>query len=518
MDLGIPCPVSNLFVYLGPRKKTGKLRSKGLYCRWLPAPEEDIRPDNMKYTGGTPKGKRKYLEGTTGFDDPFLAGRQAVEWYKDQRKKLTELAKEIEYNSNFSLKHYFEIYFEDFQRQYVNKRNGKKRITNERSTWMAEKTGITHQSFASKSVDKISYKDLADYWRLFDEVGAVKNSDMAEAKRAVKTQINKLFRIARENLDFPMLKDLNFPTIHTFEKEEAAFLERKEYDSLLFQVSQLSGDNAQMQLTQEEFLNVPWTHRNTRNQRNYIELYDAIQMMWFFYLRAEDMPRLRTEWLSIKTNEDGEEVATLRMEQAKGMRDVKISEAYRPEAVSVVKKMLKRRKKIGYFLFDWYDRPKLNPNKSQCLETLNNLLKTACELAWIKDKKNLRWTTLRHTAFMETLKEFPHLNEVRELNIFADNAYTSADTLRKHYLNKIDRSSSAARTRKVAVEKGKVDDYVNMTLQERANLTQSQIKNGEEITDKKFLEMDKNEGTKEQFEKMQKQVTKKLHKQEKVEK
>ena len=49
------------------------MRSKGLYCRWLPAPEEDIRPEAIKYTGGTSKGKRKYLEGTTGEEDPYIA-------------------------------------------------------------------------------------------------------------------------------------------------------------------------------------------------------------------------------------------------------------------------------------------------------------------------------------------------------------------------------------------------------------------------------------------------------------
>ena len=111
------------------------MRSKGLYCRWLPAPEEDIRPEAIKYTGGTSKGKRKYLEGTTGEEDPYIAGRIAVEWYSKQRNQLTELAKELEYNSNYSLKHYWEKYFADFEMQYINKRGGRKRIVNERSTW-----------------------------------------------------------------------------------------------------------------------------------------------------------------------------------------------------------------------------------------------------------------------------------------------------------------------------------------------------------------------------------------------
>ena len=207
--------------------------------------------------------------------------------------------------------------------------------------------------------------------------------------------------------------------------------------------------------------------------------------MWYFYLRAEDMPRLRNEWFEIVQEDDGEMVAKLQMEQAKGFRGVKISEAYRPEAVDAVRRMLNRRKENGYFLFDWYARPKLNPSGSQVLDTLNTLLQHACSQVGIQ--KQVIWTSLRHTAFMETLREFPILNEVRELNIFADNAYTSADTLRKHYLNKIDRQSSPKRARRNAV----ADPYANMPMQERSRQVTEDIKAEREPRDKKFYEMDK---------------------------
>ena len=488
LDLGIKCPVSNLFIYRGPRKKTGKMRSKGLYCRWLPAPEEDIRPEAIKYTGGTSKGKRKYLEGTTGEEDPYIAGRIAVEWYTKQRNQLTELAKELEYNSNYSLKHYWEKYFADFEMQYINKRGGRKRIVNERSTWFADRTGICHQPFVSKSIDRINYKDLLDYWQVLDKKGAEIGSDMSKAKKAIKTQINKLFTLARENQDFPKLEAVKFPTIHTHEKKEAVYLNRNEFDNLLMQIEKLGGYAVNTNLNHQDFLDLPWNNRDRCNERNFVELYDAVQVMWYFYLRAEDMPRLRNEWFEIVQEDDGEMVAKLQMEQAKGFRGVKISEAYRPEAVDAVRRMLNRRKENGYFLFDWYARPKLNPSGSQVLDTLNTLLQHACSQVGIQ--KQVIWTSLRHTAFMETLREFPILNEVRELNIFADNAYTSADTLRKHYLNKIDRQSSAKRARKIAV----ADPYANMSLQERSRKVREDIKAKREPRDKKFYEMDKAEG------------------------
>ena len=65
IDLGIKCPVSNLFIYRGSKSK-----GLTLLCRWLPDEEEDLRPENKKRTKG---GKRKYFEGSTGCIDPFEA-------------------------------------------------------------------------------------------------------------------------------------------------------------------------------------------------------------------------------------------------------------------------------------------------------------------------------------------------------------------------------------------------------------------------------------------------------------
>ena len=78
------------------------------------------------------------------------------------------------------------------------------------------------------------------------------------------------------------------------------------------------------------------------------------------------------------------------------------------------------------------------------------------------------------------------------MNIFADNAYTSADTLRKHYLNKIDRSQSAKRARRIK----SADPYATKTMQERSHEVMDDIKSGREIRDRKFVEMDKAEGKK----------------------
>ena len=182
-------------------------------------------------------------------------------------------------------------------------------------------------------------------------------------------------------------------------------------------------------------------------------------MMWFFYLRAEDMPRIKVEWFSIRKDSNGEENAVLNLQEAKGFRELKESYAFRQGSVEAVKRMLKRRKNCEYLVFDFYKRPKMNESGSQVLETLNELLKYSCENCYYKKnfeeiKDDIRWTTVRHTAFMETCREFDDLRNPSMLATFAENAYTSAKTLRENYLNKIDRESLALKGRKT-LKKGR---------------------------------------------------------------
>ena len=94
-DLGLNSPVTNLFVYKSPiRKSTGNPRTKKLLCKWMPFEEEDTRPDK----GRTKGGKRIPLQGSTGMEDPYDAGREAIHWLKTQKTYLIELAKANEYN------------------------------------------------------------------------------------------------------------------------------------------------------------------------------------------------------------------------------------------------------------------------------------------------------------------------------------------------------------------------------------------------------------------------------------
>ena len=126
----------------------------------MPFEGEDTRPDK----GRTKSGKRIPLQVSTGMVDPYDAGREAIAWLKTQKTFLIELAKENEYNSNCSLRHYWEKYIKDFEKEYVNRRGGRKRCTNEKSNWNEPIFGIGHQKFADKSIDKTNFSDLNDNW------------------------------------------------------------------------------------------------------------------------------------------------------------------------------------------------------------------------------------------------------------------------------------------------------------------------------------------------------------------
>ena len=68
-------------------------------------------------------------------------------------------------------------------------------------------------------------------------------------------------------------------------------------------------------LTPQQYKALDWKPANRLNQRNWVDLYDTLNLMWFFYLRAEDLPGLRAEWFQ----DHGEEIICF-LEQTKGNR------------------------------------------------------------------------------------------------------------------------------------------------------------------------------------------------------
>ena len=183
-----------------------------------------------------------------------------------------------------------------------------------------------------------------------------------------------------------------------------------------------------------------------------MDLYDALHLEWFFYLRSEDAPRLRSEWFSERLTDKGEPLVVCFLEKTKGDRDKHDTYAYRSDALGKVRRILKRKPK-GWLNFPHIKRTEGSENESKVGETINFMLKKACEKAGISTK-GIDWTTCRHTAFRLTLEDYPELGTTQYIRDFADNGYTSPKMLDERYLRFIQREKTAVNAR-AAITPGK---------------------------------------------------------------
>jgi len=414
--------------------------TKLLGCRWLPAEEEDTRPNQ----GRNKSGKRKYIFGRTGSEDPFQAGKQAISWCKEQRKKL-QLAGEVEkYNSNHSLHHYWDIWWQKFSDKPDKSARTKRDTLNK---WNGQGWGIAEQKWSKKSVEEINALDMEEYFSLLDKRGSGKKGSMAKQKEAQKTLLNHLIKEARQ--DFPQLQNLIYPTIKK-QVEEVEHFTKKEWQELMNKVIELSGGVAKKTISKKEYEQLEWSNRSRFNQKNWVDFYDCLLLQWFFYLRPRDMPRLKSEWFKDLGNEN----VRLYLENTKQGRPKHETFAYRPDAYKFWKRMVRRRPE-GYLALPFYKRKEGEENDSNVGATLNHLLQHAVDLCRIKKREKPVWGIIRHTAFRLTLEEMPELGIPPAIDTFGSNGHTSADMLRRNYLYHIEREQTAKEARK----KIKPSDY-----------------------------------------------------------
>jgi hypothetical protein len=175
-----------------------------------------------------------------------------------------------------------------------------------------------------------------------------------------------------------------------------------------------------------------------------VDLYDAMQLEWFFYLRAEDMCRLKSEWFTRRDSGSW----TCFLETTKKDRELHQTSHYRRDADSYLKRIIGR-KPNGYMVLPHMNRPEGNEAESGVLKTLNFLLKKAIAKS-LPDFPitAAKWTTIRHTAFRLTLEDMPELGLPPDINAFADNGHTSPQMLRETYLRYIDAEKTASRARR----------------------------------------------------------------------
>ena len=417
-DLGLKCDVTNLYIY-----KNKAFKTKNLYWRWKPLDaDEDIRPNagrptdskgNVELDKNGKKKKRKYYgQESTGESDPFAAGKEAIVLLKKLKQEIEEEKRTQKYNSTHSLHHYWESFYKDFCQEYGDVRGGQNRINNTLLKWEGGDYGLGLQEWSKKCITDIDYNDLRDYWSLLEERGAKKDppTDMAGTKKQQKTLLNKLLLEARTR-DFPQLPDLVYPRIKSKGKDSVEWLRREEWDELQKLVIELSGGIADKIISKEEYQQLEWTNRDRKNQRNWVDFYDALMTQYFFYVRPEDIPRLRMEWFR-EEGKGKDAQGILYMRELKGNRDKDNSYAYREGGLKHIRR--------------------------------------------IKNRETMTWLNLRHTAFVLMIEDNPDLRETSELIDFAKNGFTSLDQFQKTYLDKMDVERRASESRK-KVKAGKYD-------------------------------------------------------------
>ena len=401
-----------------------------LGCRWLPSEQEDTRPNK----GRNNSGKRKYLFGRTGTDDPFQAGKAAINWCIGEKKKLVVAGAATKFDSSHSLHHYFEIFY---RRLCDNPKKGHRAKTDTLNKWNGKEWGIGEQSFSHKSIEDINALDIAEYFLLLDQRG-----QRQKAKEAQKTLLNHLNKEALD--DFPYLQPFRFPVIEQ-SKNQVEHFTKEEWEKIVKKVIQLSGAQANKSITQKQYLNLEWTERTIFNKRNWVDFYDCLMLMWFFYLRSMDMPTIQCQWFKEVGVVEGVPTVHLKMEKTKQDRDKLYTEHYRPKGFDCFKR-IKKRKPKGYLGFPHYLRKEGEEDKSQVVETLNKMLKRVVDLCHIK-KRKVVWTVVRHTSFRLTLEEYPELGGQELIGDFADNGLTSPAMLEERYLNFIGLGKTAAKAR-----------------------------------------------------------------------
>ena len=211
----------------------------------------------------------------------------------------------------------------------------------------------------------------------------------------------------------------------------------------------LSGGIANAHITNEHYMSLGNGKPKIEQPRHWVDLYDALILLFYFHLRAEDMPRLVNEWIYQRT--DGSYY--LYLEIVKGNRLVRHeSKSYREGADAALER-IKKRKPKGFLIFtDNYLTGRVDGNyaDSQVGESLNVLLQHAIKVSGIKKRQRMTITHIRHTAFYLLIKEFPdQFKTVEQLEMLGKSGFSSEEELRETYVNKIYADEHTSKVRKL---------------------------------------------------------------------
>jgi len=419
-------------------------KSRNLEATYLPLEEDDPRDAGGGAKGG--KARRVRRRASMRTPDVWEAAQKAIAWAKQDLLDLKTLKKEQAQQDEKSLFNYWETWFARESKARRNKRGFAKWSAERKRLWSAEGYGIKHQPFAKKAVDQILHGDLVDYWAVLDARALSRGNatNGGATKKDLKTLINHLLKEAR-NTDYPRLTLPEFPTI-SHQRHERDHFTRQEWERLISKVIDLSGGAAQQDLSPKDYAALPSAFKRVDCQRNWVDLYDALCLMWFFHLRIQDLPRLKAEWF--RAGEEENQVLC-RLQETKGDRDIQQTENARPDGYRFWKRLAQRKPK-GYLVFPLKERPDGDPVRSSVLTDIRHLFK---HLKAVVEppitRSGVEPTQIRHTAFRLIVEEdFEFYSKAEGLAFLARCGNTSTDEIRTKYLEPVRNSRNAADGRK----------------------------------------------------------------------
>ena len=157
-----------------------------------------------------------------------------------------------------------------------------------KNKWFSPTFGLHKEEFAHKNLKMITALDLHNYFQKIS-IGSQKD---------IKTLIKKLWDIAQlENPE--MLHGYQFPAfpkIKNKQKKQVKHFEFNEWEKLMSCINELSGGAARNYMSVEEYSNLEWFKHRKSNIRNWVDLFDALWVQYYWFLRSQDGQRLKIEW------------------------------------------------------------------------------------------------------------------------------------------------------------------------------------------------------------------------------
>ena len=423
---------SNLIVY---RRKA----SPNIYAKYLPPIEDEWR----KNEGRSTNGKRIPVEASLETDDLKDALMEAIKWVQKIEKAAIEKIDRCQVQKEYSLHKYWETWFSrTSQKDRRNLQSKRKFVRDTQLKWDGEGWGVKHQSWSTKRVDEITFADFQNYFSLLEMRSRRNNcTNGSGMKEQQKAFIRHLMKEAR--VDFPHITIPDFPPISR-QTKQVKHLNHQQLDLLIRTIQELSDFAVNKELTYDQYINLNWSKSNRQNQRNWVDLYDAISLEWFYFLRSEDMYRLKSEWFQ----NDGDGQYECQLEETKGNRDIHKTRSFRPDADRFMRRMKLRRPKKGFLIFPEIPRPEEGGAENKVRNTLNFLLKKAVAKCLPDfDLGQKAWTTIRHTAIRLMLEDDQSLWVGHKLRDFAHNCHTSPDQVQTTYITPIQSEQTARQTR-----------------------------------------------------------------------